>query len=143
MNETKTALDKEIYDTVKAYESFLLYSRQLTENGSADSIKKELAKLQKERVRITKLLQISDEDIAKYDQCKTRLATFIKTLETKQNDIHIFSELNLVVKTTNESDRLSVESRGKVDEFIRKYTDSINHDWGEERQKIWICRCYW
>ena len=138
LNETKTALDKEIYDTVKAYESFLLYSRQLTENGSADSIKKELAKLQKERDRITKLLQISDEDIAKYDQCKTRLATFIKTLETKQNDIHIFSELNLVVKTTNESDRLSVESRGKVDEFIRKYTDSINHDWGEERQKILV-----
>lgn len=55
LNETKTALDKEIYDTVKAYESFLLYSRQLTENGSADSIKKELAKLQKERDRITKL----------------------------------------------------------------------------------------
>lgn len=44
----------------------------------------------------------------------------------------------MVVKTTNESDRLSVESRGKVDEFIRKYTDSINHDWGEEMQKILV-----
>ena len=138
LNETKTALDKEIYDTVKAHEAFLQYSQQLTENGSAESIKKEIAKLQKERDRITKLLQISDEDIAKYDQCKTRLATFVKTLETKQNDIRIFSELSLVVRTTYESDGLSVESQRKVDEFISKYTDTLNHDWGEERQKILV-----
>ncbi|MDE6504807.1 MAG: hypothetical protein K2L42_02950 [Clostridia bacterium] len=136
LGETKTALDKEIYDTVKAHEAFLLYSQQLTENGSAESIKKEISKLQKERDRITKLLQISEEDIAKYDQCKTRLTALVKILETKQKDIHIFSELSLVVRTTNDSEGLSVESQRKVDKFIGKYTDTINHDWDEERQKI-------
>lgn len=136
LDETKTALDKEIYDTVKAYEAFLLYSKQLTENGNAESIQKEISKLQKERDRITKLLQISEEDVAKYDQCKKRLTDLSKTLETKQKDIHIFSELSLVVRTSNESDGLSVASQRKVEAFIGKYTDTINHDWSKERQKI-------
>lgn len=136
LNETKIALDKEIYDAVKAHETFLLYSQQLTENGNAESIKKEIFKLQKERDRITKLLQISEEDIAKYDQCKKRLTVLIKTLETRQKDVHIFSELSLVVRTSNESDGLSVESQRKIDEFIGKYTDTINHDWSKERKEI-------
>lgn len=136
LNETKIALDKEIYDTVKAHESFLLYSQQLTENGNAESITKEILKLQKERDRITKLLQIREEDIAKYDLCKKRLTALVNTLEAKQKDVYIFSELSLIVRTSNEFDGLSVESQRKIDEFTGKYTDALNHDWSKERQKI-------
>lgn len=42
----------------------------------------------------------------------------------------------MVVRTTNDSEVLSVESQLKVDKFIGKYTDTINHDWDEEKQKI-------
>ena len=36
LETTKTDLDKEIYDTVKAHELLMQYSQQLTENGSVD-----------------------------------------------------------------------------------------------------------
>lgn len=136
LSNTKTILDKEIYDTVKAHEAFLLYSQKLTENGSVDSIKKEISKLQKERDRITKLLQISEEDIAKYDQCKARLASLVKVLETKQKDVHIFTELNLVVTPSNESNGLSIESQRKFDEFIGKYINDLNQEWSIEKQSL-------
>lgn len=136
LNDAKTSLDKEIYDTIKAHESYLAYSQQLKENGGVESIKKEIAKLQKERDRLTKLLQISEEDIAKYDEYKTRLGGLIKLLDIKQKDVEIISELSLVVRTSSESERLSGESTHKVDDFISKYTDELNAKWADEKKKI-------
>ena len=138
LNETKTALDKEIYDTVKAYESFLLYSRQLTENGSADSIKKELAKLQKERDRITKLLQISDEDIAKYDQCKTRLATFIKQVK-RQGIVKALKELREESKHDYDFAETDFVFGGKLplsDQTVRRRMDQYADKAGVKRIRV-------
>ena len=136
LETTKTDLDKEIYDTVKAHELLMQYSQQLTENGSVDSIKKEIAKLQKERDRITKLLQISEEDITKYDQYKTQFATLSKLLQTKQNDIKLLSNLDLVVKMSNESEELSADSLHKVNAVISVFTDEIATKWNNARQEL-------
>lgn len=136
LNNTKTTLDKEIYDTVNAHESFLLYSQQLTENGSVESIKKEITKLQKERDRITKLLQISEDEITKYDQCKMRLTTLTKLVETKKKDVEIVSELSLNVITSSDLEELSTEASHQVDKFINKYSNKLNQKWKNEKQKL-------
>lgn len=136
LDETKTSLDKEIYDTVKAHDFLLQCSQQLTENGSVDSIKKEIEKLQRERDRITKLLQISEEDVVKYDQYKERFTTLTNSLESLQSDICLLSKLNLTVQSSREYEELTTESMHRVNEIITVYTNELTSRWDDEKSKI-------
>lgn len=136
LEETKTTLDKEIYDLIKTNQLSSNLSEQLKENGNVDSIKKEITKLQKERDRLTKLLKISDDDIAKYDECKTRFSKLTKLLETKKEDVRIVSELIMTINMQSDSGSLTEETLRSVNEFVSKHTTALNSKWDEEKCKI-------
>lgn len=136
LNEESRALDKDIYDLLDSHNLSLSISEELKENGSIETLTKEIDKLNSQRNKLTKTLQINEKEIQQYDILKEKQKSSLINIDTLKKDKEIISKLNVSVKLDDDFPCLSEESYKEVNSFIQKEQDLLSKEWEKSSAEI-------
>lgn len=129
LDNIKVELDKEIYDLIKSNENLKLLSSQLNENGNVFTISNEIKKLQKQREKLTQLLKISEEEVAKYDLLKTQSKEVSLKMDALNRDKKMLQNSNIEIKAPNELNELSESLYTRCLTFLEEKEKELQDTW--------------
>ena len=136
LNEESRALDKDIYDLIDSHNSSLTLSEELKENGSIETLTKEISKLNNQRNKLTKTLQINENEIQQYDILKEKQKSVLINIDSLKKDKEIISGLNIEIDFDDDWSFLSEQNYKEVENFIQKKQDVLSKEWEKSSVKI-------
>ena len=136
LNEESRALDKDIYDLIDSHNSSLTLSEELKENGSIETLTKEISKLNNQRNKSTKTLQINENEIQQYDILKEKQKSVLINIDSLKKDKEIISGLNIEIDFDDDWSFLSEQNYKEVENFIQKKQDVLSKEWEKSSVKI-------
>jgi len=136
LNEESRALDKDIYDLIDSHNSSLTLSEELKENGSIETLTKEISKLNNQRNKLTKTLQINENEIQQYDILKEKQKSVLTNIDSLKKDKEIISGLNIEIDFDDDWSFLSEQNYKEVENFIQKKQDVLSKEWEKSSVKI-------
>ena len=136
LNEESRALDKDIYDLIDSHNSSLTLSEELKENGSIETLTKEISKLNNQRNKLTKTLQINENEIQQYDILKEKQKSVLTNIDSLKNDKEIISGLNIEIDFDDDWSFLSEQNYKAVENFIQKKQDVLSKEWEKSSVKM-------
>ncbi len=136
LSEESRALDKDIYDLIDSHNSSLTLSEELKENGSIETLTKEISKLNNQRNKLTKTLQINENEIQQYDILKEKQKSVLTNIDSLKKDKEIISGLNIEIDFDDDWSFLSEQNYKEVENFIQKKQDVLSKEWEKSSVKI-------
>lgn len=133
--DQKSVLDKEILDLLAANQAKCSYNEQLTENGRPDTISKELQKLQGERDKLTKTLQISNQELEEYDALKVKITDLGEKINSLRQDCKTINDMTLSIYCDEEA-KLSEETNKIFETFVNEKNKVLTEAWEKEKNTL-------
>ena len=129
LDSAKTDLDKDILDLVKEYESKLNDEQLLKENGSVETITKEIKKLQNNRDSIIKSLNINEDDVKQYEKLKKEIVGISNSINERKTTLTYIDSLYPYYKLPENTNEISIEFLEEIKLFFNKENETLTKKW--------------
>ena len=132
----KVILDKDIYDLLKTHGNIENLEQLLKESGTSDTITKEISKLQKQRDKITKALQISDKEIDEYEELRSKQKELNKRLDEIQLNKKAIESLKICIDLILDREKVTEEIQTEIEKFIERENSNLDKKWQTEKSRL-------
>ena len=104
--------------------------------GGRDSVEKEIHRLKTERDAIAKELNITEEDIKKYDQAVSTITAKEAFVEEISKEIKSISSLSSVVQSSIDLSSFSKETEEQIEAIVQKIIGEANRTWNVQKEQL-------
>lgn len=136
VNDYKVELEKNIVDLFDKYNSYTTSLDALKDFGDKGAIEKEIKKLQEQKDKLSKELNLSEEDIKTYDETNKFKNIAVRRLESLNANKGFIEKIDALVESKKINYTLSDELFEKVRNIQNKLIAESEKAWQEERNKI-------
>ena len=136
LNDKKTENTNTVLEIVRLNESIKQLKSQISELGGRDSVEKEIHRLKTERDAIAKELNITEEDIKKYDQAVSTITAKEAFVEEISKEIKSISSLSLVVQSSIDLSSFSKETEEQIEAIVQKIIGEANRTWNVQKEQL-------
>lgn len=136
VNDYKVELEKNIVDLFDKYNSYTTSLDELKDFGDKGAIEKEIKKLQEQKEKLSKELNLSEEDIKKYDETNKFKNIAVRRLDSLNANKGFIEKIDALVESKKINYTLSDELFEKVRNIQNKLIAESEKAWQEERNKI-------
>lgn len=137
IKEKRSELNVKILNLLDIHKEIVELDGEKKELGDRSGIEKEIKNLQEQKDVLSKDLDISDEDIKKYETALTESANKSKQITQVIDEILSLANISdiAIPASINQSD-FSVETLRKIDEIKTQIIDAANKKWATERELL-------
>lgn len=132
----KTENTNKILEIIRLHKRISEYSEQITELGGKDPVSKELVKLKEEREKLSKELNIKEDDIKNYDAAVANIEAQTALIIKFNREIELIYSLTTIVQQVAMPSEISEETRTKIDVAIAAIVDTANQSWESSKETI-------
>lgn len=136
LNDKKTENTNTVLEIVRLNESIKQLKSQISELGGRDSVEKEIHRLKTERDAIAKELNITEEDIKKYDQAVSTITAKEAFVEEISKEIKSISSLSSVVQSSIDLSSFSKETDEQIEAIVQKIIGEANRTWNVQKEQL-------
>lgn len=136
LNDKKTENTNTVLEIVRLNESIKQLKSQISELGGRDSVEKEIHRLKTERDAIAKELNITEEDIKKYDQAVSTITAKEAFVEEISKEIKSISSLSSVVQSSIDLFSFSKETEEQIEAIVQKIIGEANRTWNVQKEQL-------
>ena len=136
LNDKKTENTNTVLEIVRLNESIKQLKSQISELGGRDSVEKEIHRLKTERDAIAKELNITEEDIKKYDQAVSTIKAKEAFVEEISKEIKSISSLSSVVQSSIDLSSFSKETEEQIEAIVQKIIGEANRTWNVQKEQL-------
>lgn len=136
LNDKKTENTNTVLEIVRLNESIKQLKSQISELGGRDSVEKEIHQLKTERDAIAKELNITEEDIKKYDQAVSTITAKEAFVEEISKEIKSISSLSSVVQSSIDLSSFSKETEEQIEAIVQKIIGEANRTWNVQKEQL-------
>ena len=136
LNDKKTENTNTVLEIVRLNESIKQLKSQISELGGRDSVEKEIHRLKTERDAIAKELNITEEDIKKYDQAVSTITAKEAFVEEISKEIKSISSLSSVVQSSIDLSSFSKETEEQIEAIVQKIIGEANRTWNVQKEQL-------
>lgn len=123
-------------EIVRLNESIKQLQNQISELGGKDSVEKEIYRLKTDRDAIAKELNITEEDIEKYDEAVTTIKTKKIIVEDISREINRLSSLVSIVQSSLDLSSFPEEIKEQLEVIIENIIDEANKAWNMQKEQL-------
>lgn len=136
LNKKKTENTNTVLEIVRLNESIKQLQNQISELGGKDSVEKEIYRLKTDRDAIAKELNITEEDIEKYDEAVTTIKTKKIIVEDISREINRLSSLVSIVQSSLDLSSFPEEIKEQLEVIIENIIDEANKAWNMQKEQL-------
>lgn len=136
LNDKKTENTNTVLEIVRLNESIKQLKSQISELGGRDSVEKEIHRLKTERDAIAKELNITEEDIKKYDQAVSTITAKEAFVEEISKEIKSISSLSSAVQSSIDLSSFSKETEEQIEAIVQKIIGEANRTWNVQKEQL-------
>lgn len=136
LNDKKTENTNTVLEIVRLNESIKQLKSQISELGGRDSVEKEIHRLKPERDATAKELNITEEDIKKYDQAVSTITAKEAFVEEISKEIKSISSLSSVVQSSIDLSSFSKETEEQIEAIVQKIIGEANRTWNVQKEQL-------
>lgn len=136
LKDIKPKLDKSIYDVVELQNDYSLLLKKCKEIGTRKGIEKEIEKLKKQKDIQSKALNLSEEDIKKYDDAIKNISLLQSKKEKLQTYINDVSDITAIVNVDVPKLGIIPEVDLQVDMIVQKVLSIANSEWDVQKKDL-------
>ena len=136
LNDKKTENTNTVLEIVRLNESIKQLKSQISELGGRDSVEKDIHRLKTERDAIAKELNITEEDIKKYDQAVSTITAKEAFVEEISKEIKSISSLSSVVQSSIDLSSFSKETEEQIEAIVQKIIGEANRTWNVQKEQL-------
>lgn len=136
LNSKKTENTNTILEIVRLSESIKVLKNQISELGGKDSVEKEIQRLKSERDAIAKELNITEEDIKKYDKAVATTKTKEALITDISSEIKSISSIISIICSSVDLSSFSKDTREQIEAIVQKITDEANRTWIIQKERL-------
>ena len=136
LNEKKTENTNTVLEIVRLNDSIKQLKNQISELGGKDSVEKEIHRLKTERDAIAKELNITEEDIEKYDEAVATIKNKEALIEDISREINSISLLLSIVQPSIDLSSFSKETKEQIEAIVKSITDEANKTWNAQKEQL-------
>jgi len=126
IKEYKLDLEKDILDLYSIQEDYKNVESQKKEIGDKNGIESEIKKLQLEKDKLTKELNLSEEDIGKYDTAVSEVANNTRKKNALISEKNILSEISTLIEARRLDFSLSDSIMVKINDIQKRMFVELN-----------------
>lgn len=126
----KLEIDKKVYDFLQKNDEIIQCKQKMKDLGTSEGIEKELEKLRNKKNALTKELNLSEEDIEKYDAASSKINEFKRTIIEINQDIERIEAVETPVIPVSSLSLISMQT----DTLYKKSVETVM----EEAKKVWV-----
>ena len=136
IKEYKVELEKNIVELFDAYNSYTEFVESLKEIGDKVGIEKEIKKLQEEKDKLSKELNLSEEDIKSYDGANHEKSMALRRLDNLNNNKKSLEKIESLVEPKKINYALSDDLLQKISDIQKIHIAETEKLWRIEKEKI-------
>ena len=137
VKERRSELNIKILNLLDINKEIVEIDEEKKELGDRAGIEKEIAKLQEQKDALSKDLDISDEDISKYETALIESSNKAKLVTQVTNEILSLKTITTIVMPAFvDSDNFSNNTLRKIDEIRTQIIDNANKTWSSKRETL-------
>lgn len=135
IKEKRSELNVKILNLLDIHKEIIELDDEKKELGDRSGIEKEIKKLQVQKDVLSKDLDISDEDIQKYETALTESSNRFKQITQVTDEMLSLANIrDIAIPASINQDDFSVETLRKIDEIKTQIIDAANKQWATERE---------
>lgn len=135
IKEKRSELNVMILSLLDLHKEVLALEEEKKELGDRVGIEKEIAKLFNQKYTLSKDLNISDEDISKYENALTESSDKAKQIVKIADEIKLISAIPTIVEpVTIDYDEFSIETLNKMEEIKNRILEESNKLWVDSKE---------
>jgi ABC-type cobalamin/Fe3+-siderophores transport system ATPase subunit len=136
INDVKSKNTNSILEIIRTNNRIQELAGAITELGGKAPVAKELKKLQEERDKLTKELNISDDDIKKYDDAIASIDVQNNLIEQLESEINQLSQILVVVESCETFFDFSDATKAEIQAVVETIVQEANTAWNERKEGI-------
>lgn len=137
IKDKRSELNITILNLLEIHKEILEIDEEKKELGDRAGIEKEIAKLQEQKESLSKNLDISDEDIKKYETALTESVQKSKQLTQLDDDIQAFADItSVVIPVSFDSDDFSSNTFETIEKIKSQIVIDANKSWTIKREAL-------
>lgn len=135
IKEKRSELNVKILNLLDIHKEIIELDNEKKELGDRSGIEKEIKKLQEQKDVLSKDLDISDEDIQKYETALTESSNRFKQITQVTDEMLSLANIrDIAIPASINQDNFSAETLRKIDEIKTQIIDAANKQWTTERE---------
>ena len=135
IKEKRSELNVKILNLLDIHKEIVELDDEKKELGDRSGIEKEIKKLQEQKDVLSKDLDISDEDIQKYETALTESSNrFKQIMQVTDEMLSLANIRDIAIPASINQDDFSAETLRKIDEIKTQIIDAANKQWAAERE---------
>lgn len=129
-------IDKKIYDIIQCYDYIKKLQIEISDIGTENGIRRELEKQYQARNRLIDTLNISQEDVSKYNEAVNVINTCQKKVQYLRKDLETLNTLDSVVIRRKIEGLFFSDLRSEVESAIDVVVQYANETWIKQREEL-------
>ena len=135
IKEKRSELNIKILNLLDIHKEIIELDDEKKELGDRSGIEKEIKKLQEQKDVLSKDLDISDEDIQKYETALTESSNrFKQIMQVTDEMLSLANIRDIAIPASINQDDFSAETLRKIDEIKTQIIEAANKQWATERE---------
>ena len=135
IKEKRSELNVKILNLLDIHKEIVELDDEKKELGDRSGIEKEIKKLQEQKDVLSKDLDISDEDIQKYETALTESSNrFKQIMQVTDEMLSLANIRDIAIPASINQDDFSAETLRKIDEIKTQIIEAANKQWATERE---------
>lgn len=135
IKEKRSELNVKILNLLDIHKEIVELDDEKKELGDRSGIEKEIKKLQEQKDVLSKDLDISDEDIQKYETALTESSNRFKQIMQLTDEMLSLANIrDIAIPASINQDDFSAETLRKIDEIKTQIIEAANKQWATERE---------
>lgn len=135
IKEKRSELNIKILNLLDIHKEIIELDDEKKELGDRSGIEKEIKKLQEQKDVLSKDLDISDEDIQKYETALTESSNRFKQITQVTDEMLSLANIrDIAIPASINQDDFSAGTLRKIDEIKTQIIDAANKQWATERE---------
>ncbi len=136
VNTYKVELEKCIVDLFDKYSNYTTLLESLKDLGNKEAIEKEIKKLQDQKDKLSKELNLSEDDIKRYDDANKSKKMALRRLESLNTNRDYIEKIDSLVEPKNVGYTLLEELSEKISSIQESLILESKRIWEKEQSKI-------
>ncbi len=137
IKEKRSELNVKILNLLDVHKETVAIDEEKKELGDRSGIEKEIKKLQEQKDEISKNLEISDEEITKYETALSESSNKTKLLTKVNQEICLLGDITTVVApAVISSEVFSADTLLKIEEIKTQIIDEADKKWISKRESL-------
>lgn len=132
----KLEVDKRVYDFLQKYEEIVQCKEKMKNLGTIEGIGKELEKLKDKKNNLTKALNLSEEDIKKFDSASSKINELKREIEDVKKDIESIESVDIPIMPVPLVSPISKQSDVLYKKSIDIVMTGAKEIWEREKENI-------